>query len=44
MSDDFREQALHYHAYPTPGKIEIALTKPANTRSEERRVGKECRL
>ena len=31
MSDDFREQALHYHAYPTPGKIEIALTKPANT-------------
>ncbi|RYU69960.1 malate dehydrogenase [Aliivibrio finisterrensis] len=31
MSDDFREQALHYHAYPMPGKIEIALTKPANT-------------
>ncbi|WP_375321273.1 malic enzyme-like NAD(P)-binding protein [Aliivibrio logei] len=31
MSEDFREQALHYHAYPTPGKIEIALTKPANT-------------
>jgi malate dehydrogenase (oxaloacetate-decarboxylating)(NADP+) len=31
MSEDFREQALHYHAYPTPGKIEIALTKPAGT-------------
>ncbi|WP_300175007.1 malic enzyme-like NAD(P)-binding protein [uncultured Aliivibrio sp.] len=31
MSEDFREQALHYHAYPTPGKIEIALTKPADT-------------
>ncbi|MCP3697313.1 MAG: malate dehydrogenase [Aliivibrio sp.] len=31
MSDDFRKQALHYHAYPTPGKIEVALTKPADT-------------
>lgn len=31
MSEDFREQALHYHAYPTPGKIEVALTKPADT-------------
>lgn len=31
MSEDFREQALHYHAYPTPGKIEIALTKSADT-------------
>lgn len=36
MSDDtsineFRQQALDYHAYPVPGKIEVALTKPANS-------------
>jgi malate dehydrogenase (oxaloacetate-decarboxylating)(NADP+) len=35
MSDDprndFRQQALDYHALPTPGKIEIALTKPADS-------------
>lgn len=29
--EQFRQQALDYHAYPTPGKIEIALTKPAET-------------
>ncbi len=28
---DFREQALQYHAEPVPGKISIALTKPAET-------------
>ena len=28
---DLRQQALDYHAYPTPGKIAIALTKPAET-------------
>lgn len=28
---DFRKQALDYHAYPTPGKISIELTKPAAT-------------
>ncbi|MGL5799636.1 MAG: malic enzyme-like NAD(P)-binding protein [Plesiomonas sp.] len=31
MSADFRQQALDYHAYPIPGKIAIALTKPADT-------------
>ncbi len=31
MSEDFRQQALHYHAYPVPGKTAISLTKPANT-------------
>ena len=31
MSEDFRQQALHYHAYPVPGKIAVELTKPANT-------------
>ncbi|MCW8348163.1 malate dehydrogenase [Vibrio sp. ZSDZ65] len=29
--DEFRQQALDYHAYPTPGKIEIALTTPADS-------------
>lgn len=31
MSEEFRKQALDYHAYPAPGKIEVALTKPADT-------------
>ncbi|MDB1122771.1 malic enzyme-like NAD(P)-binding protein [Vibrio algarum] len=31
QQDDFRQQALHYHAYPTPGKIAVALTKPADS-------------
>ncbi|KGY13376.1 malate dehydrogenase [Vibrio tubiashii] len=29
--EQFRQQALDYHAYPTPGKIEVALTTPAET-------------
>ncbi|RJX72350.1 malate dehydrogenase [Vibrio sinensis] len=29
--EQFRQQALDYHAYPTAGKIAIALTKPAET-------------
>ena len=28
---DFRQQALDYHAKPTPGKIGIQITKPAET-------------
>jgi len=28
---DLRQQALAYHAHPTPGKISIELTKPAET-------------
>ncbi len=28
---DFRQQALDYHAQPTPGKISVELSKPANT-------------
>ena len=27
----FRQQALDYHALPIPGKIAIALTKPADS-------------
>jgi malate dehydrogenase (oxaloacetate-decarboxylating)(NADP+) len=28
---DFRQQALDYHAQPTPGKISVALTTSAET-------------
>ncbi|KPD24073.1 MULTISPECIES: malic enzyme-like NAD(P)-binding protein [Idiomarina] len=28
---DFRQQALDYHEYPTPGKISVELTTPAET-------------
>lgn len=28
---DFRQQALDYHAFPTPGKISVALTTSAET-------------
>lgn len=31
QQNDFRQKALDYHAQPTAGKIEIALTKPADT-------------
>ncbi len=29
--ETFRQQALDYHALPTPGKIAVALTKPADS-------------
>ncbi len=28
MADDFRENALHYHRMPIPGKIQVTPTKP----------------
>jgi malate dehydrogenase (oxaloacetate-decarboxylating)(NADP+) len=31
MSHDFRQAALDYHAKPSPGKIRIELSKPAET-------------
>ncbi|MEH6628848.1 MAG: malic enzyme-like NAD(P)-binding protein [Motiliproteus sp.] len=31
MNTDFRQQALDYHALPTPGKMGVALTTPADT-------------
>ena len=31
MKDDLRTAALAYHAYPTPGKIGMTLTKPTAT-------------
>ncbi|MCR9627058.1 malate dehydrogenase [Vibrio antiquarius] len=29
--EEHRQKALDYHAYPTPGKIAVGLTKPAET-------------
>mgnify|MGYP000751856662 FL=1 len=34
MSDDFKRAALAYHAEPTPGKIGVHLTKPAETQRD----------
>ncbi len=34
MSNDFKQAALDYHAKPQPGKICIALTKPADTQAD----------
>ncbi len=31
MAEDMKQAALDYHAHPRPGKISIALTKPAET-------------
>jgi malate dehydrogenase (oxaloacetate-decarboxylating)(NADP+) len=28
MSNDFKEESLHYHRWPTPGKISVEPTKP----------------
>ncbi|MDE2259769.1 MAG: NADP-dependent malic enzyme [Betaproteobacteria bacterium] len=34
MLDDLRKNALDYHRYPTPGKIEISATKPLTTQAD----------
>ena len=34
MTDDLRQAALDYHAEPTPGKIGVHLTKPADTQRD----------
>ncbi len=34
MSNEFKQAALDYHAFPKPGKIGIALTKPADTQAD----------
>ena len=34
MLDDLREAALDYHRKPTPGKVEIAATKPLTTQRD----------
>lgn len=31
---DLRQQALDYHEYPTPGKISVAITTPAETAAD----------
>ncbi|CAI8934026.1 NADP-dependent malic enzyme [Pseudomonas sp. IT-P171] len=34
MTIDFKKAALDYHEFPTPGKISIELTKPADTAAQ----------
>lgn len=34
MTEDQRKAALDYHAYPRPGKIGIAITKPSSTQRD----------
>jgi malate dehydrogenase (oxaloacetate-decarboxylating)(NADP+) len=34
MSEDFKQAALDYHAKPTPGKISVELTTPADTQRD----------
>ncbi len=34
MSKELFQAALDYHAFPRPGKVAVALTKPANTQEE----------
>ena len=34
MTTDFKKAALDYHEFPIPGKIGIALTKPADTAAQ----------
>lgn len=34
MTTDFKKAALDYHEFPTPGKISIELTKPADTAAQ----------
>lgn len=34
MSSSLKENALHYHEFPKPGKLEISLTKPTATQSD----------
>jgi len=34
MANDFKQQALDYHSLPRPGKICIAITKPAETQHD----------
>jgi len=34
MTDKLKESALHYHRFPTPGKIRIAPTKALTTRQD----------
>lgn len=34
MTNDLKSAALHYHAFPKPGKLGIALTKPTETQKD----------
>ncbi len=34
MSDDLKQAALDYHAFPQPGKLAVVLTKPADSQRD----------
>ncbi len=34
MTNDLKKAALHYHAFPVPGKLSIAVTKPTETQKD----------
>jgi malate dehydrogenase (oxaloacetate-decarboxylating)(NADP+) len=34
MTNDLKKAALHYHAFPTPGKLSVTLTKPTETQRD----------
>ena len=34
MSEDFKQEALRYHAEPTPGKISLQVSKPCQTQHD----------
>lgn len=35
MTDDLlKQRALHYHAFPTPGKLSVSLTKPTESQDD----------
>lgn len=34
MDEQLRQSALEYHQYPTPGKIQVAPTKPLTTQRD----------
>lgn len=34
MTNDLKKAALHYHAYPTPGKLSVTVSKPTETQKD----------
>ena len=34
MVDDIKQRALHYHEFPTPGKLGVYVTKPTNSQDD----------
>lgn len=41
---DFKQAALHYHAFPRPGKISIELSKSADSAAYDQQAERLARL